>query len=171
MKFTNIMAALLCGLCFVACDYESFEEESALGDLQTGNAFVRLITGGVAGTEDVVVGEESTSADVTIESSSVRGGDVTVEYSLGGTAEYGTIYTIEGASQSGGNLLIPFQESVDNTAPARADITINFMVDTLMAVDQTIELSLVSATSSDSESLDVGQGPLRQSLTINLLND
>lgn len=171
MKISTIFTALLCGLLFVACDYESFEEESALGALEEGNAFVRLLTGNATGVAEVEVSEASTSSEVAVESRTVDDNDVTVMYDLGGTAEYGTIYTIEGASQSGGSLLIPFQVDEEVTTPAQADINITFLVDTLMAGSQTIEFTLTGATSADGTPVDVGQGPLRTNLVLTLVND
>lgn len=154
-----------------SCDYDSFEEESALGGIQTANPFVRLLTGNAGGTVDVEVSEGSTTTDVAIESQLTTGGNTSVNYTLGGTAEYGTIYTIEGATASGGTLSIPFQEDPDNNAPAQADVTINFLVDTLVVNPQTIELTLASASSDDGSTLDVGQGSLRRTLVITLVND
>lgn len=154
-----------------SCDYESFEEESALGGIQAANPFVRLLTGNAGGTTDVVVGEDDVSTTVAIESQATTGGAVSVNYTLGGTADYGTIYTIEGATESGGTLSIPFQEDPDNNAPAQADVTINFLVDTLVVNPQTIELTLASASSDDGTTLDVGQGSLRKTLVITLVND
>jgi|AntRauTorckE5430_2_1112549.scaffolds.fasta_scaffold00374_7 hypothetical protein len=170
MKFTKILIVALLSASFVACDYESFEEESALGNLQFGNTFVRLLTGGIDGTTDVEVSETNTSATVGVESRDESGSEVSVEYSLGGTAAYGTIYTIDGATQSGGTLTIPFQESADNTGPAQADIDITFLVDTLTTAPLTIELGLVSA-SANGAAVDVGQGVLRKDLIITLIND
>ena len=168
MKLTSLFALLCCGLLFVACDYESLEDETSLAELETGNAFVRFL-GDFSGMEEVVVSEDNTTTSVTVESRVVDGNETTVNYNLGGTAEYGTIYTIEGASAAGGSIAIPFQEG-DNTAPANLDINIMFLVDTLITPGQTIELTLASA-SAGGNAVDVGQGDLRREFTITLVND
>ena len=172
MKYLLITALLACGV-FVGCDYESYEEERTLENLTYGNKFVRLLTGGVTGMFEFVVGEEEAPGlNVNVQNLFGDGGDVTVEYSLGGTADYGEDYIIEGASASGGTLTIPFDNAdPESTAPAQAPIFIELLVDTLVNGPQTIELSLVSATNSDGETVDVGQGTLRKDLTINLVND
>ena len=168
MKLTSLFVALCCGLLFVACDYESLSDETALSELELTNPFVRFL-GDIGGTADVEVSEDNTSTSLTVESRVVTGEETTVEYNLGGTAEYGTIYEIEGASASGGTVSIPFQTG-ESTAPASGTIDINFLVDTLMTPNQTIELTLAGA-SAGGTSVDVGQGDLRRSFTLTLVND
>jgi len=170
MKFTKIFLAVLCGSLMFSCEWDSFEDESGLTNLENANSFVRLLTGNAAGTETVEVSQANTSTDVSIESRQTTGGEVTANYTLGGTAEYGTIYNIDGATASGGSIAIPFQTD-ESTAPASGDVTINFLVDTLVAGSQTIILTLESASSDDGTTLDVGQGTLRKELILTLVND
>lgn len=171
MKLHHIFTGLACSLVLLACDYESYEEESALGGLQDVAPFVRLLTGEAAGTVEAVVGESDTTFTVEVESQLVTPNDVTVEYALGGTAEYGEIYTIDGADASGGSLTIPFGDLSSTPTFPNEDVVINFLVDTLMSAPQTIVFDLVDATAENGMEVQAGQGPLRRSLTITLVND
>ena len=173
MNLNSLLALAVCALCFVSCDFDPYEDESALAGLETGNPYVRLLTGGATGTEEIVVSESTAaSEDITVEYPFITGGDLTVQYTLGGTAEYGTIYTIEGATANGGTVTIPFDnDDPESTATPSTDITIEFVADTLVDGPQTIILKLESATSADGLTVDVGQGSIRSMLTINLLND
>ena len=171
MKLQHIILGLFCGLMLVACDYESFEEETALSGLQEGNPFVRLLTGGADGTAETTVSPTSTGFAVSVESQVVRDADVTVNYTLGGSAAYGTVYEIDGASAAGGSVTIPFDDGAGGTSFTSEDININFLVDTLLNGPETIVVELADATATNGVSVDAGQGPLRKSLTITLVND
>ncbi|MGB3802099.1 MAG: hypothetical protein WA952_19920 [Lewinella sp.] len=173
MRIPTILSILICGFLVTGCDYESYEEELALGDLITGEKFVRFSTGGASGMSEFVISEDGDSTtNVVIQNLFPGGGDVTVDYAIGGTAEYGSIYSIEGATETGGTLVVPFQNADStSTAPAEASFMIEFLVDTLLTAPQTIVLDLQSATSSDNTPFDVGQGSLRTTLTITLVND
>ena len=169
IKFFTLL--LLSGALLVGCDYESFEEESALVNLQQGNRFVRLDNSIVGNALEATVSEEDTTFSVAVANPFNSGSDVTVSYSLGGTAEYGEIYTIDGASASGGDIVLPFQENAESVQISQEDIVINFLVDTLLTAPQTIELTLTGASASGGESFDVGQGDLFGNVTITLVND
>lgn len=172
MKIQHILLALLCSFALASCDYDSFEEETALSGLEDVNPFVRLLTGGAGGTSTVTVSEDTDDFVVSVESQvTVPNTDVTVTYSLGGTAEYGTIYEIEGGSAAGGTLAIPFQNESSPTAFNSEDISINFLVDSLMSESATIILTLDEVSSSNGTAVDAGQGPLRKELVITLVND
>ena len=173
MKLPHILILLFCTLAAVSCDYESYEEEQGLANLETGNPYVRFLTEEGASSIDVVVSEDEAGfIPVVVQYPFISGGDVTVQYNIGGTAEFGDIYTIEDATATGGTVTIPFENaSEDDVSPPNQLILIELFVDTLVGGPETIELSLESATSADGGTVDVGQGPLRRSLTINLVND
>ena len=173
MKRFNLFTLLVCAVLVVSCDYDSYEDEKALTELDFGNRFVRLVTGGAAGTTEFVVSEGTPGLiPVLIENLFSTGEDVTVEYGLGGTAVFGEDYTIEGASASGGTVtVLDDNDDPENTSPATGLIAIELFVDTLESGPKTIIVELLSADSPDGEVYELGQGDLRQSTTINLVND
>ena len=171
IKFFTLL--LLSGTLLVGCDYESFEEESALEQLEFGNPFVRLDNSIVGNALEATVSEDDSTFSVSVANPFNSGSDVTVSYSLGGSAEYGEIYTIEGANAGGGSIFLPFQDPDDDESVAisQDNIVINFLVDTLLTAPQTIELTLTEASASGGEAYDVGQGDLFGNVTITLVND
>ena len=173
MKLSHILILLCCTLAVISCDYESYEEEITLANLETGNPYVRILTGDGAESIDVVVSEDEPGViPVSLQYPFISGGDVTVQYTLGGTAEFGEIYTIEDASASGGTAVIPFENAAaDDVSPPNVAINIELFVDTLENGPQTIVLGLESATSEEGTAVDIGQGTLRRGITINLVND
>ena len=173
MKRFNLFTLLVCAVLIISCDYESYEDEKALTELDFGNRFVRLITGGAAGSSEFVVSEATPGQiNVFVENLFSSGEDVSIDYGLGGTAVFGEDYTIEGATASGGTVLIA-DENIDpeDTSPAAGVIPIELFIDTLADGPKTIIVELLSASSPDGEVYDIGQGDLRQSTTINLVND
>ena len=173
MKRFNLFTLLVCTLLLVGCDYDAYEDEKALTELENGNRFVRLLTGGATGTSEFVVSETTPgSIPVVVENLFSSGEDLTVEYGLGGTAVFGEDYTIEGATASGGTVTV-FDDNGDpeDTSPAAGVISIELFIDTLIDGPKTIIVELLSATSPNGDVYDVGQGDLRQSTTIDLIND
>jgi hypothetical protein len=171
MKMQYILICLISLAALSSCDYESYEEESALTGLAPTDPFVRLITGGAGGTEEAVVSPTDTTFEVEIESQLVIPADVTVDYTLGGTATYGEVYEIPGATASGGSVTIPWGDLNGVTTFPSEAVTINFLVDTLLNGPETIIIDLVSASTTDGAAVLPGQGPLRNSLTLTLEND
>jgi hypothetical protein len=101
--------------------------------------------------------------------------DITVNYSLGGTAEFGVDYTIDGASASGGSFTIEHLQSADPNDFQNLDngsFTIIPLVDGTSEGDETIEVTLTSATNADGETFAVGRGgtDYLKSVTVDLVD-
>lgn len=171
MKSLKYFTLLLGAIALVACDYESFEDESGLELLEEGIPFVRLTNSIEDNALDATLSEADTTTSVTLINPNNNGVDYTVNYTLGGSATFGEIYTVEGATASGGSIALPFDNGTDGTGFSEADIEFEFLVDTLASGSQTIELTLTDATASDGSPVNVGQGGLFQNVTITLMND
>lgn len=107
--------------------------------------------------------DECAAAGVELEVEAPTGtlSDITVNYTLGGTAEFGTDYTIDGATASGGSFVIEHRQSADPNDFQNLDngtFTIVPLVDGVSEGDETVEVTLVSATNADGETFDVGRG-------------
>ena len=148
-----------------SCEYDSFEEESGLGGVQgtEQNAFVRLdnsLQGSASAAEDDGV------LSITVENIFPVETNVTVTYSLDGTATFGEDYTIAGATATGGDIAVIFDQSTVGTSVANIDIEI--IDDCITEEGETIVLELVDAKADDGTAFNVGQGDLHKSVTIAL---
>ncbi len=81
--------------------------------------------------------------------------DVTVDYSLGGTAVFGVDYTITGATADGGSVVIT-PNSPPGGAPTTLDLQIQLLTDDVSDGDKTIVVTIDSATLTDATELSVG---------------
>jgi hypothetical protein len=150
---------------FSSCEYDSFEEESGLKGVEgtEQNPFIRLdnsLQGSAA------VGEDDGGISIEIQNLFPVETDVTVTYSLGGTATFGEDYTISGATASGGDIVVPFDAST--VGISTAGLSIDIINDCTIEEGETIVLELVDAKADDGSAFDVGQGDLHKAVTIAL---
>ncbi|CAH0999873.1 hypothetical protein LEM8419_01143 [Neolewinella maritima] len=173
MKRFNIILLAVCALFVASCDYDTYEDENAVTQLENGEKFVRILTGGADGEQTVTVSETTPGLiPVEVENLFAFGEDVTVEYGLGGSAAFGADYTVEGASASGGTVVVNAEnDDAEDNSPSTGVIEIELFVDTLVNGPETIIVELLSAATPSNTTINVGQGSLRKTLTINLVND
>lgn len=149
---------------FSSCEYDSFEEESGLKGIEgtEQNPFIRLdnsLQGSAAVAEDGGLSIELQNL-FPVET------DVTVTYSLGGTATFGEDYTISGATASGGDIVVPFDASI--VGISTAGLVIDVINDCIIEEAETITIELTDAKADDGSAFDVGQGDLHKSVTVTL---
>jgi hypothetical protein len=171
MKLIQLIALFTAFSLVFACDYDSYEDEIALQELEYTNPFVRLESADVGGVRTVTVSDSGQTFTVEIVNPSNAASDLTVEYSLGGTADYGEVYTTDVGSDTGGTISLPFDDGSNTDAVVFETITFTTLVDTLVNGPQTIEVELVDVTSTGGVDYQVGQGPLYRTLEITLVND
>lgn len=83
--------------------------------------------------------------------------DVAVAYALGGTAVYGTDYTIEGATAgAGGTITIPYEPEANRND--RQDVEINVINNEITDGEKTIILTLESAETASGKEVRIGKG-------------
>ncbi|MEQ8424337.1 MAG: Calx-beta domain-containing protein, partial [Cyclobacteriaceae bacterium] len=89
--------------------------------------------------------------------------DITVTYTLGGTATFGTDYTIAGATASGGTVVLPFDarlasgnRDVNDFPYVRLPITA--MNDGVADVDETVVITLTNAVDASGKTYAIGRG-------------
>lgn len=100
-------------------------------------------------------------AELVVEAPTGTLSDITVNYTLGGTAEFGVDYTIDGATASGGSFVIEHLQSANPDDFQNLDngsFTIVPLVDGVSEGDETVVVTLVSATNADGEEFAVGRG-------------
>ncbi|MEN0004552.1 MAG: hypothetical protein AAF798_10420 [Bacteroidota bacterium] len=155
----------LAGSLFVACEYDSFEEEGALSGIEgtEQNPFVRL-DNTLQGSASVDEGDGTLG--ITVENLFPTETDVTVAYELGGTATFGEDYTIAGATATGGTIDIIWD--ADAFGIALEDIVIEVIDDCAVETGETITIALTSATAANGRAYDVGQGSLHREVTVSL---
>lgn len=111
---------------------------------------------------------ESTTLNVEIPTGTVS--DVTVNFTFGGTAVYGTDFTVPGGSSAGGNVVITPAPGDDPTDVIdNADFTVSFLTDDTQDGNKTLVITLTSASNAEGE-INVGRGgtDFLKSQTINI---
>lgn len=155
MKLYNLLIVGLsmlflgsCGNSFVTEDYYDLEELPGYVafDADGNNATLAPFE----------VTEGDGSLNVTVENPTGTVSDITVDYSLGGTAVFGTDYDISGASSSGGSMTIAVDGSAFNET-FRGDIVITLLTDEVVDGEKTIELTLTGASNSEG-TVAIGRG-------------
>ena len=155
MKLYNLIIAAVFALVIVSCGNEY--DTSEYFDLEELPGYVAFDADGNNATlAPYTATEDGGSVGVTVENPTGTLSDITVNYSLGGSAVYGTDYTIDGASASGGTLVISSNRgSVAETF--RADINVTLLTDDAVDGEKVIEITLTSASNAEGE-LAVGRG-------------
>lgn len=155
MKFYNLIIALVCTLFIVSCGNEY--DTTEYFDLEELPGYVAFDTdGNNISLSDFAVTEDGGSVAVTVENPTGTMSDITVNYTLSGSAVYGVDYEISGASASGGSVVISSDRGNFNET-YRADINITLLTDDVVDGEKTITLTLASASNSDGD-LAVGRG-------------
>jgi len=100
--------------------------------------------------------EDDGTVDIDIENPTGTQSDITVNYSLSGSAVYGTDYTIEGATSDGGSVTIqPNSGAVNETN--RTTLSITLLTDATVDGEKEITITLVDAANS-AGNVAVGRG-------------
>jgi len=101
--------------------------------------------------------------------------DISVSYTLGGDAVFGTDYTITDADASGGSfVIINRQDTLDNGNPSSArdsfDLEVNLLSDGVQDGDKNLIVTLSSANTSDDIPINASRSglPERSELTISI---
>lgn len=137
-----------CGVDYDVADYFDLDELPGYVAFDTdgNNAFL----------DDFEVAEDDGSVELIVENPTGTSSDITVSYSLGGSAVFGVDYTIENATASGGTLTIP-ADGGPVTVTIRASIVVTLLTDGDQDGEKTIDVTLTEA-SNEEGSLAVGRG-------------
>lgn len=170
-KAIYILSILLVSFYSCETDYDAEDQGIILQELPKYVAF--SVDGAGKTLAPVDVDEaENTDDEINVEIPGGTLSDVTVNYSLSGTAVFGTDYTISGATSSGGSVTIDYNNTVNvDGLPFNADIVVNALTDGVADGDKTVIITLTSATNAEGD-LPVGragQTELR-SATINIID-
>ena len=146
--FASVLILGSCGVDYDVADYFNLEELPGYVAFDTD--------GDNAVMGDIEVAEDEGTVELVVENPTGTNSDITVNYSLGGSAVYGTDYTIAGASASGGSVTIkPNSGAVNETI--RGSINLELLTDGEQDGEKTIEVTLVDASNADG-SVAVGRG-------------
>lgn len=112
--------------------------------------------GNNASLDDFEVTEDDGSLEIEVENPTGTQSAITVNYSLSGSALYGTDYTIEGASAAGGSITIqPNSGAVNETN--RASMMVSILTDSTVDGEKEIIITLTDASNSEGN-VAVGRG-------------
>lgn len=136
-------------------DYNLEDNGFVLEELPAYVAFNPDGTSAVIPPFSVAEGDE---LDISVEVPGGTVSNVTVDYSFSGTAVYGTDFTVDGASASGGTLQIVLTTTPNQDGqPVNGDITVNFLTDDIVDGDKTLVIALTNASNAEG-TLAVGRG-------------
>lgn len=100
----------------------------------------------------VETSEDAGTVSLNVEIPTSSPSDVTVNYSFGGSAVYGVDYTVEGASNAGGQVVILKSTEINlDGLPDNADIDVQLLTDGVVDGLKTIEVTLVDASNSEGD--------------------
>lgn len=155
MKIYYSIILFATAILMTSCDPDYTVEEYF--DLEQLPGYVAFDTGGNNATmSDVETSEDGGSVSLVVENPTGTQSDITVNYSLGGSATFGTDYTIAGASASGGSLTVkPNSGAV--TVTNRETMTIELLTDGVADGEKSIVVTLVDASNAEG-TVAVGRG-------------
>jgi len=152
MKLYNKLLCLGLMIFAVSCGNEYDRDENF--DLEELPGYVAFFAdGGNINVAPLDLNEDDSSVDVIVHSPVEILSDVTVTYSLGGTAVLGTDYTIEGTT---GTMVISADRGLF-AETYRGNITINSIGNDVFEGNKTIELTLTGASNAEGE-IAIGRG-------------
>ncbi|GGZ79218.1 hypothetical protein [Algibacter mikhailovii] len=159
-----ILVALVAGFYSCETDYDAEDQGITLTDLPKYVAFYVAGAGSTIADVDVDAGSDTDDA-VNVQIPGGTLSDVTVNYTFSGTAVYGTDYTVDGASSTGGSVTIEYgtTPNVDGL-PFNADIVVEALPG---ASDSTLTITLSSASNAEGE-IAVGRGGTDLLKTVNV---
>ena len=158
MKKTIFFVAI--ALIVLSACTEDFDYDERGFELQELPAYVAFNSAGTSVSLAPIEASEDDEdpAELSVE---VPGGtlsDVTVNYTFGGNAVFGEDFTIEGATSSGGSVVIETTLVPNlNDEPLDATIEVVLLSDGVQDGDKTLEITLTSASNAEGE-LAVGRG-------------
>ena len=157
MNIKNIYLLALCAIFFLAsCGNEFVTEDNY--DLTSLGGYVAFDAPGNTITNEDIVTDEDTGGtqSLTVECPTGTLSDITIDFEFSGDAVFGTDFTVEGASASGGSIVLsPNANDVLNRD--NVDIDVVILSDEEVDGNKTLTVTLVSASNADGEIL-VGRG-------------
>ena len=160
MKYINYLASMVLLAGFAACNEPNDLEDQGftlveLPPYVAFNAPGETVENPV---EDVV---EGGSVDFTVEVPVPTTSDITVDFSFGGDAVFGTDFTIPDSDANGGTIVIPNQTSGLANDFDNVDIPVTILNNGQIDPDgKTLTITLAGATNADGETFAVGRGGL-----------
>ncbi|MDH3245501.1 MAG: hypothetical protein OEM26_12870 [Saprospiraceae bacterium] len=150
-------------IAFSACEHSAFEDEVTLKDLTEASAFVRFDN-----TLKTVIDVSETDAPqaLTLEYIFPGNKDITVNYNFSGSAAFGTDFTIEGASPTGGTITLIYDAL--STEITTTDLVVTLLQDGITDGNKSVTFTLTSASASDGSPVDAGQAGMFREITINI---
>jgi len=157
MKYLNIYTYIvILGLFLASCGNNFDLEEDGLNPDQLPGYVAFNASGNNATIDPADVGEDGGEVTFNVENPTGTLSDITVNYEFQGSAVFGTDFTIEGASASGGSMIID-HDPQDFQFRDNADLVVTLLTDNAIDGDKTLEIVLVSASNAEGP-LAVGRG-------------
>lgn len=136
-------------------DFDLADSDIALQDLPGYVAFNG--SGEAATIDDENVAEGDPDVSFNIEAPTGTLSDITVDFEFGGTAVFGSDFSVANSSASGGSITLPHNpndvEDFDNV-----DLVISILTDGVTDGDKTLTITLTGATGNDGTVFAVGRG-------------
>lgn len=169
-KLIYILFASVMILTGCSDDFALNDNDQDLNVQLLGGKYVAFSADGANTTIAPESAKEGESVELNVEIPTGTTSDVTVNFTFGGTAVYGTDFTVPGGTSAGGSVVIVPDDGggtaniIDN-----ADIEVTLLTDDTQDGNKTLVVTLASASNADGEVL-VGRGgtDLLKSQTVNI---
>ncbi len=154
MVFTSVIFLTGC-----TEDFELNDNDNGLNvQILEGDYVAYTADGANTNIDPVEVSEDEGSVPLNIEIPTGTESDVKVNFTFGGTAIYGTDFTVPDGSSEGGSVVIePDDGSGATNLIDNVDININILTDGVVDGTKTLEVILSSASNADGP-VNVGRG-------------
>ncbi|MDF1695622.1 MAG: hypothetical protein P1U56_07330 [Saprospiraceae bacterium] len=164
MKLYNLIIALVCTLFIVSCGNEY--DTTEYFDLEELPGYVAFDADGNTINPDRSVAEDAGAFNVFVEHPTDLTSDATANYTISGDAVWGVDYTIEGATEAGGSVVISSDRG--NFAETyRGAVVVTALADGEVDGNKTLTLTLTNASNSSGD-IAVGRGGTEYQRSINI---
>jgi len=156
-KLVYILSVFAVGIFTFSCEDYDFEEDQGF-NLEQLPKYVAFNGDGNTVTLDTFdIDEEDDEIEISIEAPTFVRSALTVTYSLSGSAVFGTDYTIEGATASGGTITLD-PEPANIQDFVNGDLMFTPLTDNVVDGEKMVTITLESAVDADGEVFAVGRG-------------
>jgi hypothetical protein len=164
-NITYLLALFVLGAMLASCEYDPFEEEDSIAAIQDSSeaAFVRFdnsLSGGIAATE------ADSLVTIRIDFPFPAATDIDISFEFSGSATFGTDFSVDGATDAGGSVRLVHDPDV--VAQSSVDLEVFVLKDDVVDGEKEVTITLTSASATNGDTIDAGQGSLHKAVTITI---
>ena len=151
-----------------SCEDYDFEESQGFKLQQLPKYVAFNGTGATVTLDTIDVDEDDDPFEINVEAPTYVRSDITVTYTVSGSAVYGVDYTVTGGSSTGGTINIATPTADQLTVFANGDIEVTPLTDGVTDGEKIVTFTLVSAVDADGQTFAIGRGEFLKTATVRI---